>query len=80
MVLKTAFSIPNFSLMILTRGAIQLVVQEALEKICLLPSNSLTEMTLVETSCSPSDLAGAESSTFLAPPTKWALAFLGLLN
>merc|ERR1719356_1232262 len=58
---------PNFSLMTLTRGARPLVVHEAQETtfISVLYSSVLTPTTMVGVSAS---LAGAEITTFFAPP------------
>merc|ERR1719247_3730254 len=60
--------IPNFSLIVLTRGARPLVVHEAHETTCIdgSYSSSLTPTTMVGVSAS---LAGAEMITFFAPPS-----------
>ena len=63
---------PKLSWMTLARGARQLVVQEALDTtvISLVYLSWLTPIT----NMGASEL-GAEMTTFLAPPLKWALAF-----
>merc|ERR1719450_1470841 len=67
-VVTSPFTMPNFSLMTLTRGARPLVVQEAQETtfISVLYSSVLTPTTIVGVSAS---LAGAEIITFFAPPS-----------
>ncbi len=70
---------PNESWSTLTTGAMQLVVQEALEMTwCLAGSyiESLTPRTRVRSS----PLAGALMTTFLAPPSMWARAFSAAVN
>mmetsp|Transcript_29550 Transcript_29550/g.96569 ORF Transcript_29550/g.96569 Transcript_29550/m.96569 type:complete len:235 (-) Transcript_29550:177-881(-) len=66
-------SMPNVSLMILARGARQLVVQLALEmtRCSGLNVSSFTPITYMGVS----SLGGAEMMTRLAPPSKWPLAF-----
>merc|ERR1719506_1943416 len=67
-VVMRPFLMPNFSLMTLTIGARPLVVQEAHETTDILGSYSsvLTPTTMVGVSAS---LAGAEMTTFFAPPS-----------
>ena len=62
-------AMPKLSWMTLASGARQLVVHDALETTCmsLVYPCSLTPITNIGVS----SLAGAEMTTFLAPPWKW---------
>src|SRR3990167_4625076 len=79
MVVSAAFSTPKFLSIIEVMGAMELVVQEALEITlnCLI-FFSFTPMRNVGTS--PSPLAGAETMTDLAPAFKCMAASLFLTN
>mmetsp|Transcript_58892 Transcript_58892/g.138473 ORF Transcript_58892/g.138473 Transcript_58892/m.138473 type:complete len:230 (-) Transcript_58892:310-999(-) len=73
MVVMRPSSMPNLSLMHLTRGARPLVVHEAHDTKSVWPlySSGFTPITTVR----ESSLAGAENTTFLQPPSMCAWAF-----
>src|SRR5699024_4842061 len=72
-------TMPNLSLRTLVMGARQLVVQDALETTFMsgVYLSRFTPQTKVGVSLS---FAGAEMTTFLAPPLKWAEAFSVVQN
>src|ERR1700722_19538707 len=79
MVVMMPEAMPKVSLMTLTTGARQLVVQLALEMmLCLAASyfSLLTPMTTVMSS----PFAGAEMMTLRAPALRWPLAFSASVN
>ena len=64
-----AFSIPKLSSRTFITGAIQFVVQEALDKI-LSSSVTVSSLTPITIVLAPSPLAGAEITTFSAPAVR----------
>ena len=74
-----ALSMPSSSSRTFIIGAIQLVVQEALEIISS-PASTTSSFTPSTTVLAPSPLAGAEITTFFAPALMCARASSGLVK
>src|SRR3989338_4998661 len=74
-----AFFIPNLSCRTAATGAMQLVVQEALDTICCLEYLSLFTP-IIKVGVTPLSLLGAEITTFFAPARRWAAAFSEVVN